>query len=229
MLLLAAAAALSLALPRPPVPQSAAEPAKHEAQIKFSFDNPKLDPSSYTLVFSENGSGHYKSVPGQNVGTDDPQLIAPQPVDRNIQIGEPLRSEVFHLARTKHYFAITCEAPDSHIAFTGTKTFNYTGPDGQGSCSFNYSRDQQLNNLAEEMMAVAYTLEEGRRLTVELQHGRLSLDSELEALQDALNDHRAAEIANIADVLQAIANDENVMNRARRRAQALLRGDTSKH
>jgi hypothetical protein len=228
-MLLLAAAALSLALPRPSVPQSAAEPVKHEAQIQFSFDNPKLDPSSYTLAFSENGSGHYKSTPGQTGMADDPQLIAPQPMDREVQIGEPLRSEVFHLARAKHYFALTCEAPDAHIAFTGTKTLNYTGPDGQGSCSFNYSRDQQLNKLAEDMMAVAYTLEEGRRLTVELQHGRLSLDSELEALQDAVNDHRAAEIANIAEVLEAISNDENVMNRARRRAQALLRGDTSKH
>lgn len=224
-----AAALLSLAAPQATVPQSAAEPVKHEPQIQFSFDNPKLDPSNYILVISENGSGRYKSNPASAAPGGDPQEIVPQPVDRAIQIGEPLKSQLFNFARSKHFFAMTCETPNAHIAFTGTKTFSYAGSDGQGSCSFNYARDPQLNDLANQMMAVAYTLEEGRRLTVELEHSRLGLDTELEELQSAVTDHRAAEVENIADVLEAIANDERVMNRARNRARALLTPGTSKH
>lgn len=213
---------------------TATPPEKGQARMQFTFEDAQLDPSNYTLVIFENGSGHYKSTPvsassGPAVDGGDPEGIAPQPVDREIQIGEPLRSQFFELARSKRYFAITCEAPNSRVAFTGHKTLAYSGPDGQGSCTFNYSRDPQLNDLANQMMAVAYTLEEGRRLTVELAHSRLGLDAELEALQDAVNDRRALEIENIAPVLQAIGEDERVMNRARSRAQALLSGRTSKH
>ena len=121
-----------------------------------------------------------------------------------------------------------CEAPGSHVAFTGKKTVSYTGPDGHGECTYNWSRDQQLNQLADDLMAIAYTIDEGRRLATEHVHSRLSLDAELEALQDAAKDRRALEIENISSELESIANDEAVMNRARNRARALLSG-SAKH
>ena len=98
-----------------------------------------------------------------------------------------------------------------------------------GECTFNWSRDQQLNQLADSLMAVAFTIHEGSRLAIEHVHSRLSLDAELEQLQDAAKDHRALEIENIAPELQSIAADPAVMNRARNRARALLNGDASKH
>ena len=121
-----------------------------------------------------------------------------------------------------------CEASDTRIAFTGKKTVAYAGSDGNGQCSYNWSRDKELNQLAEDLMAIAYTLHEGNRLAIEHTHSRLSLDSELEILQEAAKDHRALEIENIAPVLDAIASDSAVMNRARNRARALLNGESSK-
>jgi hypothetical protein len=78
--------------------------------------------------------------------------------------------------------------------------------------------------LAEDLIAVAFTLEEGRRLAVEHQHDRLSLDAELEELQDAVKSGRAQQIQNIAPQLNAIAADEKVLERARSRARQLLGG-----
>jgi hypothetical protein len=195
------------------------------SQITFSFENAQLDPSSYTLTFREDGAGHYQSKPGpaSNEG------VAPAPLDRDIKINDPLLAGFFRTARAHGFFAVTCQAPSGHIAFTGKKTVSYSGPDGHGECTYNWSRDAQLNQLASDLMAVADTLEEGRRLTIQHQHSRLSLDAELEALQDAVKDRRALEIGNISSELQSIADDEAVMNRARNRARALLNGDASSH
>ncbi|HTY85645.1 MAG TPA: hypothetical protein VMB19_15600, partial [Silvibacterium sp.] len=66
------------------------------------------------------------------------------------------------------------------------------------------------------------------RLAIEHLHSRLALDSELENLQAAVKDHRALEIENIAPVLQSIADDEAVMNRARNRARSLLSTEAAK-
>ena len=196
-------------------------------EIRFSFEHPQLDPSAYTLVIRADGSGHYQSSPGPNSG---PGMdgYASSPTERDITIRGPLLATLFQTARSHRFFAMDCEAADVRIAFTGKKTVAYAGSDGRGQCSYNWSHDKELNELAENLMAVAYTLYEGNRLAVEHTHSRLSLDSELAALQDAVKDHRALEIENIAPVLDAIASDPTVMNRARNRARALLNGETSK-
>jgi hypothetical protein len=79
--------------------------------------------------------------------------------------------------------------------------------------------------VSDDLIAVAFTLEEGRRLIVEHEHSRLSLDAELEELQDAAKSGRAQQIQNIAPQLEAIAADEKVMERARNRARQLLGKD----
>ena len=223
--MLAVTAVIALALSQaasPPAPDAGSP------EIRFSFEHAQLDPAFYTLVVREDGSGHYRSSPGasSSPGSDG---FASSPVDRDIVIRDPLLSSLFQTARSQHFFAMECEAPDSHIAFTGKKTVAYTGSDGRGECSYNWSRDKRLNQLADDFMAVAFTLHEGSRLAIEHVHSRLSLDSELESLQDAVKDRRALEIENIAPELQAIAADPAVMTRARNRARALLNGDAPKH
>lgn len=211
-----------------PLPESALSKDLGSPEIRFSFEHPQLDPSAYTLVIREDGSGHYRSSPGPSSG---PGMdgFASSASERDITVRDPLLATLFQTARSHRYFAIECESPDTRIAFTGKKTVAYAGSDGSGQCSYNYSRDKELNQLAEDLMAVAYTLYEGNRLALEHQHSRLSLDSELESLQSAVKDHRALEIENIAPVLEAIAEDPAVMNRARKRAQLLLNVDAPKH
>jgi hypothetical protein len=224
--MLAAAAVLALALSQA-APLSSGLAAAHPAEIHFSFEHPQLDPASYTLIIREDGTGHYKSTPGPSNSSAD--VVASAPLDRDITVRDPLLASLFRTARSNHLFAMECEAPDSHIAFSGKKTLAYTGSDGHGECTFNWSHDQQLNQLGNDLMAIAYTIYEGGRLAIEHVHSRLSLDSELENLQDAVKDRRALEIENIAPELQFIAADPAVMNRARNRARALLNGSGSKH
>jgi hypothetical protein len=72
------------------------------------------------------------------------------------------------------------------------------------------------------MQAIAATLEEGRRLELQHEHGRLSLDAELETLEGMVQNGQAAELGNIAPLLVAIVKDDAVLERAQKRARHLL-------
>jgi len=69
---------------------------------------------------------------------------------------------------------------------------------------------------------MAATLDEGSKLQRQYEHGRLSLDSEMEVLEQMAHDERAIELENIAPILQTLAGDEAVLQRVQRRARALL-------
>ncbi|HEX4309944.1 MAG TPA: hypothetical protein VHZ25_07935 [Acidobacteriaceae bacterium] len=190
------------------------------AQIVFTFDHPQLQPAHYTFTVDETGAGRFVSKPGPVSDASDG--VYPTPVDRPIVLDDVLRGELFRYARAHRYFASICATAQTNLAFTGNKTFTYSGPDGNGSCTFVWAADPILQRLTEELGAVAFTIEEGRRLDVEVRHDRLGLDAELATLQDAVKDRRASGLPNIADELHAIADNEQVMDRARKRALSLL-------
>lgn len=195
--------------------------AQSPARIVYTFDHPQLQPTRYTITIDESGMGHFVSQPGpaDPNSTDD---VFPAPMDRDIRLDDSLRAGLFSYARAHGYFDARCDRGNAGLAFTGNKTLAYTGPDGHGTCAFIWASDPVLQRLADQLNAVAFTIEIGRRLDVEVQHDRLGLDSELETLQDAIKDQRASDLPNIAGELQAIAGDQQVMDRARKRASALL-------
>jgi hypothetical protein len=125
-------------------------------------------------------------------------------------------------ARKNKFFAKSCDDGGKNIAFQGTKTLEYQGPDGQGSCTYNWSKNGQIDKLTDQFEAIAATLDEGSKLQRQYEHGRLSLDSEMEILEQMVREERAIEIENIAPLLQTLAGDEAVLQRVQRRARTLL-------
>lgn len=213
-LLLAAAAPLSAQAP---------------ARVTFAFEHPQLQPSRYTIAVDETGAGRFTSQPGTApTSSDSYDAVRPTPVDRPILLDDALRADLFRYARSHDFFATRCSTTQTGLAFTGNKTLSYSGPDGNGACTYVWAGDPVLQRLTDELEAVAFTIEEGRRLGLEVLHDRLGLDAELDALQDAVKDHRAADLSNIADQLHAVADNQQVMNRARKRALALL-ASSQKH
>lgn len=195
--------------------------AQTSSRIVYTFQHPQLNPTKYTITIDESGAGHFSSQPGlTNIDYQDG--VFPSPVERDIHLDQKLRADLFDYARSHGFFGQRCDSSRSGLAFTGNKTFAYAGADGQGTCSFVWASDPVLQRLSDQLNAVAFTIEIGRRLEVEVRHDRLGLDSELEGLQDALKDQRAWDLPNIASDLQAIAEDQQVMDRARKRALALL-------
>jgi hypothetical protein len=208
---------LVVALSARPVIAQGAGPA----QIRFIYENPQLQPPKYVVTVGEDGTGHFRSE-GGGPASNDLQNMPADPQDRPIHMSKALREAMFATARKNKLFAIGCDDGGKNIAFQGTKTLQYEGPEGKGSCTYNWSKNAQIDKLTDQFQAIAATLDEGSKLQRQYEHGRLSLDTELELLEQMVHEGRAIELENIAPILQMLAGDEAVLQRVQRRARALL-------
>ncbi len=190
-----------------------------EPVLKVEFSNPGLTPAQWTLEFHPDGKGHFRSQRG-NATPDDKVIEAPN-VDRDVEVTPKFAEHAFQVAQHHQFFNSGCE---SHlkVAFQGIKKLSYSGPQGEGSCEFNYSRDAEIQGLGDSLVAVATTIIEGARLETLLQHDPLGLDQEIQNVQAAAGDGRAQQICSIRDILERLSEDPAVMERVRKRARALL-------
>lgn len=195
--------------------------AAKQAEISFSFENPQVHPIRYSLRVAEDGSGEYTSVAGGALPGDGNDSIVSPGQSRPIAIGEALRAKLFLLARRNKFFALPCQA-HRKVAFNGTKTLSYSGPDGQGSCTYTWSKYQDIETLTQIFQGIALTLDEGGKLAVERAHAPLALDAELILLTKLVKQGEVLELQNIAPVLTAIANDDAALKRDRQWARELL-------
>ena len=171
--------------------------AQPPATVTFHFEDARMQPAKYTITVHEDGTGRFQAEAGSS-SPDDTAALPSEGQDRPIQITAPTTQRIFATARAKKFFAIACDAGDAHLAFTGKKELGYQGADGHGGCSYNYSKDPKIDWLTTEMQGIAATLEAGRRLEIEHEHGRLSLDAELETLEGMAQNGQALELGNIA-------------------------------
>lgn len=207
--------AFAFLLALPAMAQSPAGPV-----FEADFTNPGLSPSHWTLTLSPDGSGHFRSERGNTPVTGLENMDVPG-IDRDVHVSAEFAGRVFQAAHRHNLFNETCEN-HAKVAFTGWKKLSYTGPEGKGSCVFNYARDKDLEDLGDRLVAVAGTIVEGARLEALLQHDPLGLDREIEYLVQAAGDGRAQQIGVIRAILERLAGDEGVMERVRHRARILL-------
>lgn len=188
----------------------------------FSIDyrNPGLAPAHWIITFSPDGAGHFHSERG-DAPKDALLAFEATNIDRDIQVGTQFADRAFATARQHSFFAVPCES-HMKVAFQGWKALTYTGTDGTGSCTFNYSKDKEIQGLADSMVGVAASVIEGARLETLLQHDRLGLDKETEYLVDAASDGRVQQLCTIHTILERLADDPQVMDRVRKRARMLL-------
>jgi len=199
---------------------SGVAPADADPEIQVDYANPGLSPSQWTMTLHRDGSGHFRSQMGKPPDGGQ-QVIDTPAVDRDFQVTAAFAERAFDAAGRHNWFNEECE---SHlkVAFQGWKTFTYTGPQGRGVCTFNYSKDKEMQALSEAMEGVAQTILEGARLETLLQHDRLGLDAETEFLTEAVDDGRAQQVCAIRGILERLAQDDQVLERVRKRARALL-------
>jgi len=196
-----------------------------ERAVVVDFTNAELSPSHWTLTIHPDGRGHFHSQMGKPPDGGLQEIDTPD-LDRDVQLSPRFAAHVFAEASRHNRFNQNC---DSHlkVAFQGWKKLSYTGPDGSGSCTFNYSKDKDIQELGDSMGAVAETILEGARLEILLEHDRLGLDKEMGYLVDAADSGRAQQICAIRGILVRLAQDDEVMERVRKRARMLLaQGDT---
>lgn len=190
------------------------------AVVRVDFSNPGVVPSNWTLTLHPDGSGHFHSERG-SAPEQDPPAMEPPNIDRDVHVSERFAARVFQTVQDHTVRSGNCES-HMKVAFQGWKKFTYSGPEGQWSCEFNYSRDRQVQELGDSLMAVSGSILEGARLEMLLQHDRLGLDKEMEFISDAAADGRLTQICTIRGILERLADDPEVMERVRKRAKTLL-------
>ncbi len=194
--------------------------------LTFTLDRTGAAATHYTVQLDQaTGRGVYRGDAGAagagQVGAG--QVGAGQVgsgADQPITVGGAALGKIFAagpLVRSNR-----CASRRKGIAQTGTKTLRLTEGGAAVECSYNYSDDDRVNEATTVLEAVAETMQYGERLQLKLRFDRLGLDAEMDSLDSALRDGRALEVRNIAAVLQAIENEDRVMERVRRRAAHLL-------
>jgi hypothetical protein len=196
------------------------------AVVAVDFSNPGLSPAHWTLTLHRDGSGHFRSERGDPPANSQQAIDTPN-VDRDIQVSTDFAGRIFQAAKEHNWFNEQCE---SHlkVAFQGWKKFSYSGPGGHGTCTFNYSKDKEIQELGDSLNGVAETLIEGARLETLLQHDRLGLDKEMESMIGAVKDGRMRQICSIREILEKLAGDSEVLERVRKRARFLLDSDAER-
>jgi hypothetical protein len=188
--------------------------------LQVSFSNPRLTPSQWTLTLYPDGRGHFRSVEGSAQAADPPMIEAPG-INRDIQLTPEFAQKAFATVHRSDFFTRDCE---SHlkVAFQGWKTITYSGPDGEGTCRFNYSKHKEIQELGDSFISVAATIVEGERLEMLWRHDPLGLDREMEYITEAVADGRLLQIVAIRGILEQLAQDPAVMERVRKRSSLLL-------
>ena len=192
-------------------------------QVSFSLERKGLPVPTYQFIVNQDVTGVYQGQEiaqsgGHGVSTE----MTPQSFHRAMTLSTATTARIFSLARQLKHFNVTCAAKAKNIADTGTKTLTYSGPDGSGSCTYNYSENKDVQALTDIFQGIAETMDEGRELDRLHRYDRLGLDAAMSFLTQEVSAGRALEVGTIAASLRAITADPDVMERVRTRASALL-------
>lgn len=195
-------------------------PGQQSRVFQIDFTNKQLVPAHWVLKLNPDGSGQFDSD-GGHPAEQEASLIWAGDVHRPVQLSPAFTEQVFSTARQRKWFAFPCES-HMKVAFQGIKRLSYSGPEGSGDCEYNFSKDKAIEELGNSLLAVEFTILSGARMEKLLQHERLGLEEELDTLATAVHEGNATEIGTISETLTKIASDEQVMERARRKARMLL-------
>ncbi len=197
--------------------------ASKPAEVSFQFDRTGLPVPHFTLRVREDGAGSYVADQAEIAATATSMRgQAAQHIDRPINLTPGTVAKIFKTARAANHLNIECASKAKNIADTGKKTLSYTGADGAGSCTYNYSEIKPVETLTDTFLAIAYTLDEGRTLAFLHRYDRLGLDAEMISFGEELEAGRAIELGTISPTLAAIADDPAVIQRVRLRAAKML-------
>ena len=177
--------------------------------LHFGFEKAGLAVPHYEIDLYADGEGVYRLPRG-----------AAQPQSAIITVRAATVRVIF--AATDAVVSNHCGTREKNLADEGTKLLEYFAAGVRSSCSFNYSDDEKLRAAAEAFQEIAETVQAGARLEQERRFDRLGLDAEVDSFTDLVKAGHAIEVQNIAPVLKAIANDDRVMDRVRRKAARLL-------
>ena len=195
--------------------------------FSFQLERPGAPVPTYTLTVSGDGSATYQVSYPPEPSKYSPYAASLSKVPNTevtikTNLSESGTARIFEKLQATNGFSSGCASKAKNIADTGTKTLTYTVSGAKASCVYNYTEDKNIVALTTMLQAIAYTLDEGRKLEREHRYDRLALDPETDYLVKAAKEGNAAEFGAIGPTLRAIAEDPQVLERVRKRATTLL-------
>jgi hypothetical protein len=193
------------------------------AHVTFAFERKGVQVPKYKLTLNSDGTGTYEGQEVRYVTVGGTSVAnGSQDFNRQISISHATADKVFKLAGQLDHFNKPCASKAKNIADTGTKILTYEGPDGTGSCTYNYADNKDVQALTNIMLGITETLDQGRQLDHLHRYDRLGLDSAIAFLAQEVSEGRALEVGTIEPSLRSIATDAAVMARVRSKASSLL-------
>ncbi len=198
-------------------PASSASAGDQPASVRFSFDWSQGIPwQKYSIAVQSDGKTHFD-------GTPNPSEIRDTDLyQQDFSMSEANRQKIFELSQKLNYFRSDFDSHLKHIAQTGKKTLEYRSPQTQGTTTYNWSQNADVEELTKLFEAIATTIDYGRKLAFQYRFDKLGMDERLKELQDLQASHQVEEIRIIAPILRKIASDPNMMNISRQAAKHLL-------
>lgn len=201
--------------------------------IVFTLKQPGGHPQEFTVSVHSTGLATYNSCnvacPGASqltaaeaVSAEMANSAGEDPYWRNFNVSEKTREHIFSLAQSVNYFDGDFDYTKHRIANTGTKTLGYSDGARKTHTTYNWSENQEIQELTNFFLGISATQEGGRRLLFLQRFDKLGLEAELKSLQSLSHENRLAEVEAITPVLQTIIADRAVMHVTRQRAQKLL-------
>jgi hypothetical protein len=196
---------------------SPAASAAPQASVRFSFDWPQGFPwQSYSITVQSDGKSSFDGIPHADETNDTDAY------QQDFTMSAANRQKVFELAQKLHYFQGDYDSHLKHIAQTGKKTLQYQSPQVNGSTTYNWSQNPDVQQLTNLFSGIAMTLDFGRKLAFQYRFDKLGMDRRLKQLEDLQASHGVEELQIIAPMLRKIWNDPNLMNISRESARRLL-------
>lgn len=194
-------------------PLRAAEPAT----ITFTLDFPGSIPEHYTVWLQSDGHARYECSTKVSNDSEDRETY-----QSDFNITDATRARIFELAARAHYFSGKIDSGNHKLAFTGAKKLVYQDGERHVTAEYNYSPVPAVQQLTDLFESVAATLDFGRRLAFYHRYQKLALEDELKEMELQARGGQLSELQAVKPILQAIYDDNSVINVVRARAQRIM-------
>jgi hypothetical protein len=154
--------------------------------------------------------------------TADIRSLDDDPEPAPFSVRPELVERMFELAAGLGYFQGVDLDVRRRIANLGEKTFRYERGGVAHETVFNYTLHREASRLLQIFEGLARQMEHRERLERRMRFDRLGIQQALLLLESDLNRGALADPVVLAPTLEAIADDERIMDMSRQRARALL-------
>jgi hypothetical protein len=200
----------------PQTPAESQPPERDLPTVTFTRNWPEVQPPIFSITVQVSGAAQYKS---QTTTNDD------QPYVRKFVLSAADRQRVFDLAARLNFFSGEFDFKQHKVAQTGAKTLAYRDPAHHSQTSYNWSTNKDIEELTALFTGISNTLESGRKLQTLMQHDKLGLYQELNAMVESEQYGELQELHLISPTLEEIASNPAYMDIARQKARSLLKAD----